>query len=186
MSKSLFMKKWVIAVMALILIGSLVPVYITDASQARGVPSANIIRNAYSDKVLGIGGDDKKSNGAHVVQWNDEDVNDQKWYIRSTGDGYKYIINVESGDYLDVSEASLLPGDKVIQWPYNGGWNQQWKIVAADEDGSYYIINRGSGLYLDTAYSSLSNGAQIVQQDFSDDYSQRWFIKLVYLSPGSI
>ncbi|OMD45953.1 RICIN domain-containing protein, partial [Paenibacillus odorifer] len=79
---------------------------------------------------------------------------------------------------LEVSESSTSDGANVIQWPDNGGWNQQWKIVPTNQDrgDSSYIINRGSGKYLDMSGQSTSDGGQAVQWDFNGGANQRWFI----------
>ncbi|MFD2116704.1 RICIN domain-containing protein [Paenibacillus yanchengensis] len=175
--KQLFKKKWLIAMLVFILIGSATPVFLSETSQA-GVPPWRVIKNVNSGKVLGIGGTDKQSNGAHVVQWQREYVMDQHWYIVNTGDGYVYFKNVASGLYLDVNGASSADGATVIQWTKNDGWNQQWKLIQANTSGqtSYYIQNRGSGKYLEIAEYSTSNGSQAIQWSLNTGSNQRWFI----------
>ena len=45
------------------------------------------------------------------------------------GFGYYEITNRNSGMSLDVNGGSTANGAGVIQWPYNGGRNQQWQVV---------------------------------------------------------
>ncbi|MFD2116707.1 RICIN domain-containing protein [Paenibacillus yanchengensis] len=177
--KQLFMKKWVIAFMALILLGSAATAIFTETTKAKSAPRIITFENVNSRKVLGIGGDNKQSDGAYVIQWNFENTNDQKWYVEDAGDGFVYIRNLESGDLLDVSGASTADGAKVIQWPDNGGWNQQWKFVLADEDRghSWYILNRGSGKYLEISDQSTADGAETAQWSLNRGPNQRWFFR---------
>ncbi|MFD2116701.1 RICIN domain-containing protein [Paenibacillus yanchengensis] len=176
--KQLFMKKWVIAALALILIGSTIATIFIDTTQASNPQRHNFIHNVNSNKRLGVGGADKQSAGAHIIQWQLEDVNDQKWYIERLENGYVNIRNAESGLLLDVNGASTADGAKIIQWPDNGGLNQQWSIVptGTDRGHSSYIINRGSGKYLDMSNYSTSNGGQAIQWSFNGGSNQRWFV----------
>jgi hypothetical protein len=41
------------------------------------------------------------------------------------------LVNRSSGMLADVSGASTADGTAVIQWPANGGANQQWLLVPA-------------------------------------------------------
>ncbi|MGN9761970.1 RICIN domain-containing protein [Streptomyces sp. SD31] len=47
----------------------------------------------------------------------------------------------------DVRDASTADGGAVIQWPWSGGSNQQWKLLP-DTDGSYRLSNVRSGKVL--------------------------------------
>ncbi|MEK4239706.1 hypothetical protein BSK65_19465 [Paenibacillus odorifer] len=179
--KRLFKSKWLIAILALVFIGSAAPAVFTQTTHAAGTPNPHVIINVNSNKTLGVSGWDKQADGALIIQWNfnwNSIVNDQKWYLEALGDGYYHIRNVESGDLLEVSESSTSDGANVIQWPDNGGWNQQWRIIPTNQDrgDSSYIINRGSGKYLDMSGQSTSDGGQAVQWDFNGGANQRWFI----------
>ena len=37
-------------------------------------------------------------------------------------------MNVNSGKAIDVSSGSTADGAGLIQWPYGGGDNQQWRM----------------------------------------------------------
>ena len=64
----------------------------------------------------------------------------------------------------------------MIQYEYNEGWNQMWKIIPT-EDNHYMIQNRWSGLYLGVLNNSTNDGASIVQVS-DESSSSEWFILL--------
>ena len=86
---------------------------------------------------------------------------------------YYKLVNVNSGLLLDVSGASLYDGAQLIQWPDNGGWNQQWLILGLG-GGAYNLVNRNSGLILDVSNASPDDGANIVQFHDHDASNQKW------------
>jgi endoglucanase len=78
-----------------------------------------------------------------------------------TGAYYRFL-NVNSGQALDVNGGSTVNGAGIIQWPQNGGNNQQW-VIAANGGGYYKVTNRNSGQSLDVNMSSTAKGAGIIQ-----------------------
>ncbi|PWK78422.1 ricin-type beta-trefoil lectin protein [Mucilaginibacter oryzae] len=89
-----------------------------------------------------------------------------------TGAYYRFL-NLNSGQALDVNGASTANGTGIIQWPQNGGNNQQWIIT--DNGGGYYkITNRNSGQALDVNMSSTANGAGIIQYPWNGGNNQQW------------
>lgn len=86
---------------------------------------------------------------------------------------YYRLLNQNSGQALDVNAASTANGANIIQWPQNGGNNQQWVIT--DNGGGYYkITNRNSGLALDVNGASTTNGAGIIQWPWNGGNNQQW------------
>ena len=77
-------------------------------------------------------------NGANVSVWSDgDDLSTpanawQRWHLRYVGDGYYNIINHNTGLFLDVDNGNKDNGTNVFQWERNGGDNQLWKFVPAD------------------------------------------------------
>lgn len=88
------------------------------------------------------------------------------------GGTYYKIVNRNSGLALDISGASKTNGGVAIQWPYSGGYNQQWKEVAVN--GGYKLVNRNSGLLLDDPNSSKTAGTQLDQWNDSNANNQWW------------
>jgi len=86
---------------------------------------------------------------------------------------YYRFLNLNSGQALDVNGGSTVNGAGIIQWPQNGGNNQQWQIT--DNGGGYYkITNRNSGLALDVNSASTVNGAGIIQWPWNGGNNQQW------------
>src|SRR5262249_18099320 len=71
------------------------------------------------------------SNGAPIIQsayTADSTFNDE-WLIKPVGNGLYNFVNRLSGLNLDVKGASTVAGTGLIQWPSNGGTNQQFSLV---------------------------------------------------------
>jgi len=88
---------------------------------------------------------------------------------------YYRFLNQNSGLAMDVNGASTANGAGIIQWPQNGGNNQQW-VIAATNGGYYKITNRNSGLALEVFNQSTANGANIDQWSWWGGNSQQWQI----------
>ncbi len=94
---------------------------------------------------------------------------------------YYRLLNINSGDALDVNGASTASGANVIQWPQNGGNNQQW-IITSSSGGYYTLTNRNSSILLDVNGASTSQGAGIVQMTSNGGNDQQW--QLTAISTG--
>jgi len=94
---------------------------------------------------------------------------------------YYRLINVNSGDALDVNGASTASGANVIQWPQNGGNNQQW-VITDNGNGYYNVTNRNSGDALDVDGASTAAGAGIIQWLWNGGDNQQW--QLTSVSTG--
>ncbi|MEV6210690.1 alpha-L-fucosidase [Kitasatospora sp. NPDC051914] len=82
------------------------------------------------------------------------------------------LVNRKSGKVMDVSDASTADGAVVIQWPWTGGTNQQWKLLP-NSDGSYRLSNVKSGKVLDSPGSS-AQGANLDQWTADTGDNQSW------------
>lgn len=76
--------------------------------------------------------------GARLMQWPWNGGGNQQWRVMpmssvaTGGDpGLVQITSVGSGQAVDVAGASTAAGAALIQWPWNGGSNQQWGRPAA-------------------------------------------------------
>jgi hypothetical protein len=74
---------------------------------------------------------------------------------------------------LDVNAKSTANGADIVQWPSNGGTNQQWQLNE-QSDGSYEIVNRNSGKALDNWEWSTEPGSRVSQYDRNGLAAQRW------------
>ncbi|MGW6908249.1 alpha-L-fucosidase [Streptomyces sp. NPDC054940] len=85
------------------------------------------------------------------------------------------LVNRKSGKVLDVSDASTADGSAVIQWPWGGGTNQQWKLLP-NTDGSYRLSNVRSGRVLQSPGGSAQGDGL---NQWSDDGGDNQSWKLV-------
>ncbi|MGW2571952.1 RICIN domain-containing protein [Streptomyces sp. NPDC001537] len=81
------------------------------------------------------------------------------------------LVNRNSGKVLDIKDASTADGALVIQWPWTGGTNQQWRLLP-DTDGSYRLSNVRSGKVLD----SPGGSANVIQWPTTGGANQDWQI----------
>jgi hypothetical protein len=89
---------------------------------------------------------------------------------------YYTIKNVNSGQLMDVYQNSTADGGSVIQWPANGGANQQWSIVPVSGQ-LYKIVNRNSGKALDINASSHRKGTTLRQFTYGGGNNQLWYFE---------
>ncbi|MEU2242593.1 RICIN domain-containing protein [Streptomyces sp. NPDC018338] len=83
------------------------------------------------------------------------------------------VVNRASGKVLDVADQSTADGARVIQWPWSGGTNQQWRLLP-DHDGSFRLSNVHSGKVLDNPGASTSPGQPLDQWRDTDSPNQWW------------
>ncbi|WP_030937448.1 RICIN domain-containing protein [Streptomyces sp. NRRL S-646] len=89
---------------------------------------------------------------------------------------YYTFKNVNSGQLMDVNQNSTADGASVIQWPSNGGSNQQWNIVPVSGQ-LYRIVNRNSGKALDINASSHRTGTALQQYTYNGGNNQLWYFE---------
>ncbi|MET9730268.1 RICIN domain-containing protein [Streptomyces sp. NPDC006458] len=83
------------------------------------------------------------------------------------------VVNRASGKALDVANQSTADGGSVIQWPWSGGTNQQWRLLP-DYDGSFRLSNVNSGKVLDNPGASTTQGQPLDQWTDTDSPNQWW------------
>ncbi|WP_141203071.1 RICIN domain-containing protein [Streptomyces griseorubiginosus] len=89
---------------------------------------------------------------------------------------YYTIKNVNSGQLMDVYQASTADGGSVVQWPGNGGTNQQWNIVPVSGQ-LYKIVNRNSGKALDINGATHYRGTDLQQYTYNGGNNQLWYFE---------
>lgn len=99
------------------------------------------------------------------------------------GDGTHTLANGGGGMLMDVSGASTANGGAIIQWPSNGGANQQWRL-ARQADNVYTLTSVNSGLCLDVPNGSTASGQQLQQWTCNGGANQQWAADLVGGSTG--
>jgi hypothetical protein len=86
-----------------------------------------------------------------------------------------------SGKALDIAGISVERGAQTIQWPYNGGTNQQWRFIPVAPN-VYNIQVQHSGMMLDVEGASTADGAKVIQWPANGGVNQQW--KLVPAGPA--
>lgn len=99
-------------------------------------------------------------------------------------EGVHTAKNVNSSMLMDVSSGSTANGAKIIQWPSNGGANQQWTLTRV-ADNIYTLKSVKSGLCLDVPNQSTATGVQVQQWTCNGGTNQQWFLDLVGSYTGS-
>lgn len=110
---------------------------------------------------------------ANIELWKDNAGSNQKFSIKSDGNGYYTISAVHSKKYLDAERCGTTKGTNVIQFSYNGGNNQKWKIKSAG-NGYYYIVSKSSGLYLDIEKGIIASGTNILLWEKNGGANQKF------------
>lgn len=118
-----------------------------------------------------------KENNANVELWKNNGGSNQKFEIKSVGNGYYTISNINSGKFLDVEYGNKNVGANIIQYTYNGADNQKWLIKSAG-NGFYNIISKCNNLYLDIANGQVKNGANILTWLNHNGNNQKFRIEL--------
>jgi hypothetical protein len=89
-----------------------------------------------------------------------------------TGTGTSRLLNRRSGKALDVNGGSTADGASIIQWPWTGATNQQWRLLP-NQDGSFRLSSVRSGKVLDSPGGS-GQGAALIQWADNGGTNQWW------------
>lgn len=157
--------------------------------QARGISDNSISSIAVSHGFnVSLYDGDNWSGSTYLLNWgNNTCLSDEGWdnrttsiRVRTTGDinvaGTYYLQNRNSGLYMDVAGPSVADGASVIQWPFNGGTNQQF-ILTHLGNGMYKIIARHSNKSLDVKDASRSDGAFVHQWTYGGYPNQHYILE---------
>jgi hypothetical protein len=102
-------------------------------------------------------------------------VNDITTVFGLINNSYNYIwVNPSAAQLyvLDVSGGSQSPNAPVIDYSWNGGYNQQWALIPGPN--GYEIVNRGSGQCLSVDNNSTDAGTPLVQYPCFGGTDQLW------------
>ncbi len=125
----------------------------TDAQKWKLYPNADgsfqITNKATKDKKALTNGPKSTTSGQPVQSYTRKEGNEhQDWYFEPADEGTVsaaprsggiYHIRVRhSGQYIDVKNASAAVGTQAVQFNYNGGMNQQYRLLPYD--GTYYQL----------------------------------------------
>jgi len=86
------------------------------------------------------------------------------------------IVSAANGKILEVVGASKENGVKVMPADWNGGANQNWKIVplTASEAGAFEIVSASTGKCLTVESHGSEEGGSLIQWDWEGRKNQKW------------
>jgi hypothetical protein len=88
-------------------------------------------------------------------------------------DGVYRLVNANGGELLDAADQGTAAGTPIIQWPDNGGDNQQWRLAGAG--GGYYTLTGvASGKALDIPAGTTVPGTQLQLWHPDGGTNQQW------------
>lgn len=120
------------------------------------------IRINQSGKYLAIAGEDDRSNGMRLIQWDMLPRNNHLFRVTKLSNGNYSIAAVHSKKLLDVVDRKTDDGTQIQQWENLNGDNQQWKFY--NETGGLSIVSVASGkkLQLSGGITNTSDGTSLI------------------------
>jgi hypothetical protein len=97
----------------------------------------------------------------------------QQWTVHNLGNNVITLINVASGEALDVVAGSTANSALIDQYPYQGNAWEQWKVISAS-NGSFELTSVHSGLALDVDGGGVTVGEKIDQYPYYGNPWQQW------------
>ncbi|AEW98041.1 Glycoside hydrolase family 59 [Streptantibioticus cattleyicolor NRRL 8057 = DSM 46488] len=132
-----------------------------------GVRLASVTDTAYGSGQVGIG-----TSGYVGAQFDNLGVTPGAAADLS---GTYRLVSRNSGQVLDAKGAGTADGTPVIQWPDNGGANQEWRLTATG-DGYYTLTGVGSGKALDVPDHTTVAGTQLDLRTPDGTTAQQWLV----------
>ena len=96
------------------------------------------------------------------------------WRFEHLANGYYKVIAPKLAMVLDSSESKKYNGVPIIIFPWHGGRNQRWKVIAKGE--FYTLTNQETGLALDLKGNALRVGTFF--QGYVETTSRGQFFRL--------
>lgn len=134
------------------------------------------IRSAASNQLLAIS-NSSTTQGAAVVQTADAGDPSALWTFSAASNGHVRIVNVRSGQALNVAGASSALNTAVVQWPQQSDReaNDKWLPVRND-DGTWTFVNRSSQFVLDDPGASTAAGTAYIQWSPNEGAQQKFML----------
>ncbi|MES2476833.1 MAG: RICIN domain-containing protein [Verrucomicrobiota bacterium] len=142
----------------------------TPASMPNNIGGIHTIVSRQNSIAIDNGG--TTANGAGVIQWAQNNSQNQRWLFTQNQDTSWNIVNLTSWKALDAPGGSTANGLQMVQWTPLRNTNQRW-WVDQQSDGSYRIWNQGTSKSLDNS-SNATNGYKLIQWDWNGGNQQRW------------
>ena len=134
------------------------------------------LRNKQSKQVLEVSGLSQDQN-AEVIQWTENNGDNQLWSLEEMGDGYYKLTAKHSEKVLSVKGISIQDEVKIIQDEKNGTDAQEWKLEKT-EDGYCLLISKVSGMALTIGDDIAKNSTLIQEEANQESDGQKWRFEL--------
>ncbi|MEH1792458.1 RICIN domain-containing protein [Nostoc sp.] len=138
-----------------------------------------ILRNKKNRLVINVS-QNSKENSADVIQWSDDQTDNERWLLEDIGNGYYTLAAKHSGKALNVRDASTQDGTPIEQYDKNGTDAQQWKLEET-EDGYYILLSKASGMALTGSGNNAQRGSLIQQHPNEKNDIQKWRFEQIYI-----
>ena len=114
------------------------------------------------------------TSGAPAVQWEFTHANSQQWRFvpLRAGSEYYRIEARHSSQCLTADKAG--ENMALVQRPFQGSAEQQWRLVPAGPAGSFQLENKSEGRCAALANSDKFNGTPVLAQKNNGRASQQW------------
>ncbi len=142
----------------------------TPATQPNDIGGIHVITNQKTGLAIDSAG--TFGNGKGVLQWGQNNGQNQRWLFTQNSDGSWNIVNLSTWQALDSPGGASADDTALIQWQPHRESNQRW-LIDAQPDGTYKISNQANGKALDGA-SSTGNGAPLIQYTWNGGSQQKW------------
>ncbi len=127
-----------------------------------------------------------------VSQQTCADSDDQKWLLVDAGEGYYYIRNMGSNQYLQSPEVDAN-GEALEESVFTGGDNQKWNIVLQD-NCKYAIASKATSRCMDLFKGLVDDGTKIqqwtcstgVNQQFDFEFVEEYTEPVIFVSINSL
>ena len=116
---------------------------------------------------------DSTGDDAGILEWQDNEAEDQLWTFAPQGGGVYTIANANSGKLLNIPGPTTIQGTQLIQYHDDGNSNSRWTLVDA---GPNLVQFRSvyDGQLIDLDNSSLYDGGTVLQWPSDGGANQTW------------
>ncbi|MFE0465463.1 RICIN domain-containing protein [Kitasatospora sp. NPDC058965] len=116
---------------------------------------------------------DATTDGAAIVQWQDNGATDQLWTFAAQGGGAYTVANANSGKLLNIPGPTTAQGTQLIQYHDDGKSNSRWTLVDAGPN-LVQLKSVYDGQLIDLTNSSTNNAAAVLQWPTDGGANQTW------------
>ena len=145
---------------------------LSESSETKNQKSLQIISCLNNNSVLQIFKAENNPYAKLTISKNNKAKN-QQFVFEKIEDNYYIIKVLHTNLVLDVEGGK--PGiHDVIQYPFHGGYNQQWCLESA-KNGNVFIKSR-LGFYLDVEGGNSNDNTKLIVYPFHGDANQQFKI----------